>query len=175
MSIQSEITRLQTNITAALAALAEKGVEVPAGANSNALAGLIAAIEAGGGSGAYGTITLAEEMNTIVVNTGFAEYPKFALLAAIDNSAKYPSMASYMWFDDEQPFYKWHNIVFYAKSSSSRVYDNKNSTSYPTQHISDSYYLCHPSIQEVSFNKGSNNAFPAGGKYLWLATTEAIV
>lgn len=39
----------QANVTAALTALAEKGVDVPAGSNSNALVGLIAAIEAGGG------------------------------------------------------------------------------------------------------------------------------
>lgn len=49
--MQTNLTTEQANITAALAALAEKGVEVPEGANSNALAGLIAAIEAGGGSG----------------------------------------------------------------------------------------------------------------------------
>lgn len=50
MSIQSEIARIQANLSDAFAALTEKGVEVPDGSNSNALAGLIAAIESGGNS-----------------------------------------------------------------------------------------------------------------------------
>lgn len=49
--MQTNLTTEQANITAALAALTEKGVEVPEGANSNALAGLIAAIESGEGGG----------------------------------------------------------------------------------------------------------------------------
>lgn len=50
MSIQSEITRLRSNISAALEAIAAKGVTVPEGANSDDLADLIAQIETGGGT-----------------------------------------------------------------------------------------------------------------------------
>lgn len=53
MSVQSEITRLSDNVTAALAAIADKGVTVPDGSNSDSLASLIAAIEAGGGGGNF--------------------------------------------------------------------------------------------------------------------------
>ena len=53
MSVQSEITRISGNVTAALAAIANKGVTVPDGSTSDALAELIASIEVGGG----GTIT----------------------------------------------------------------------------------------------------------------------
>lgn len=56
MSVQSEISRISGNVAAALAAIAEKGVSVPSGSKSDALASLIAAIEAGGG-GAGGCIT----------------------------------------------------------------------------------------------------------------------
>ena len=49
MSIQSEIARLRSNISAALEAIAAKGVTIPEGANSDDLATLIAAIESGGG------------------------------------------------------------------------------------------------------------------------------
>lgn len=52
MSVQSEINRIKGNVTAALAKIAEKGVTVPDGANSDNLAPLIESIEAGGG-GAY--------------------------------------------------------------------------------------------------------------------------
>lgn len=51
MSIQSEITRLNTNVTNALSAISGKGVTVPADANSDDLAGLIGQIEAGGSGG----------------------------------------------------------------------------------------------------------------------------
>lgn len=49
MSVQSEISRISGNVAAALAAIAEKGVSVPSGSKSDALASLIASIEAGGG------------------------------------------------------------------------------------------------------------------------------
>ena len=45
----------QSNVTAALAALAEKGVTVPDGANSDDLAELIGAIESGGSGGTLPT------------------------------------------------------------------------------------------------------------------------
>lgn len=69
--MQTNLTTEQANIAAALGALAEKGVEVPEGANSNALAGLIAAIEAGGDiSYTTGTITPEET----IVPTSSARY-----------------------------------------------------------------------------------------------------
>ena len=47
-TMATHIGNEQTAITAALAALVEKGVDVPAGSTSDALAGLIEAIESGG-------------------------------------------------------------------------------------------------------------------------------
>lgn len=55
MSVQTQIDRLSGNVTAALAAIAEKGVEVPSGSTSDALAALIASIEAGSGGGSVST------------------------------------------------------------------------------------------------------------------------
>lgn len=49
MSVQTQIDRISGNVSAALSAIAEKGVTVPDGSNSDALASLIASIEAGGG------------------------------------------------------------------------------------------------------------------------------
>ena len=49
MSVQSEIDRISGNISDSLDAVASKGVAVPAGANSDSLAGLIRSIEVGGG------------------------------------------------------------------------------------------------------------------------------
>lgn len=49
MSIATDVSRIKGNITAALAAIADKGVTVPDGSTSDALAPLIASIEVGGG------------------------------------------------------------------------------------------------------------------------------
>lgn len=49
MSIGSDVARIKGNIAAALDAIADKGVTVPDGSTSDALASLIARIEAGGG------------------------------------------------------------------------------------------------------------------------------
>lgn len=49
MSIATDVLRIKGNITAALGAIADKGVNVPDGSTSDALASLIASIEAGGG------------------------------------------------------------------------------------------------------------------------------
>lgn len=77
MSVQSEINRISGNVTAALAAIAEKGVSVPSGSKSDALAELIAAIEAGGGGGGEqsidgkrfitGTITAAADASELLI------------------------------------------------------------------------------------------------------------
>lgn len=50
MSVQTQIDRISGAVSAALTALAEKGVEVPAGTKVDGLAALIAAIESGGGA-----------------------------------------------------------------------------------------------------------------------------
>lgn len=73
--MQTNLTTEQANITAALAALAEKGVTVPAGANSNALAGLIAAIESGGVF-ATGEVTLSESQQTLNITHDLGITPK---------------------------------------------------------------------------------------------------
>ena len=49
MSVQTEIDRISGNVSAALSAIAEKGVTVPDGSTSDALAGLIASIQEGEG------------------------------------------------------------------------------------------------------------------------------
>lgn len=48
--IRTEFDRIKGNVEDSLSAVAEKGVSVPAGSNSDTLAGLIRSIEAGGGT-----------------------------------------------------------------------------------------------------------------------------
>ncbi len=89
MSIQSEITRLSGNVSAALTAIGAKGVTIPQGANSDDLATLIAAIETGGGgdepSGPTETLfgqtpyTLTEDANIKLVGDGTYTYSVSAI------------------------------------------------------------------------------------------------
>ena len=56
MSIQSEINRISGNVANALTAIANKGVTVPQGSNSDDLATLIGQIQQGGGAGAISIV-----------------------------------------------------------------------------------------------------------------------
>ena len=77
MSVQSEITRLSDNVTAALAAIADKGVTVPGGSNSDSLAALIESIEAGGGNAKFASGSFTPESNYTKANVehGLGEIP----------------------------------------------------------------------------------------------------
>ena len=59
MSVQTQIDRISGNVSAALSAIAEKGVTVPDGSTSDALASLIASIEAGGTQLTYNRLYVA--------------------------------------------------------------------------------------------------------------------
>lgn len=59
MSVQTQIDRISGNVSAALSAIAEKGVTVPDGSTSDALAELIASIEAGGTQLTYNRLYVA--------------------------------------------------------------------------------------------------------------------
>lgn len=90
MSIATDVSRIKGNITAALAAIADKGVTVPDGSTSDALAGLIASIEAGGGSGvkiASGTIVLSEPASQVEFVHDFGEDVNFFAIFTSESSA----------------------------------------------------------------------------------------
>lgn len=66
MGIATDLARIKGNITAALAAIADKGVTVPDVSTSDALAGLIASIETGGSSS---SIRVEQGSVTFTTNT----------------------------------------------------------------------------------------------------------
>lgn len=86
--MQTNLTTEQANVAAALAALTEKGVEVPTGANSNALAGLIAAIEAGGGDVAFGSFTISGYPGTYThtIETGLSKSLRYFAVWRVQNT-----------------------------------------------------------------------------------------
>lgn len=85
MSVQTQIDRISGAVSAALAALTEKGVTVPAGTKVDDMATLIAAIEAGGGGDlvyATGTFTPAKNVTYMDVTHGLGVVPKIVLFVS---------------------------------------------------------------------------------------------
>ena len=79
MSVQTQIDRISGAVSAALTALSEKGVEVPAGTKVDDLAALISGIEAGGGdeNKVTGDITPAATTKTLTITHGLGKIPKY--------------------------------------------------------------------------------------------------
>lgn len=101
MSIATNVSRIKGNITAALAAIADKGVNVPDGSTSDALASLIASIEAGG-SGADDSLKGIIERTAVTLTlpnnlTRVGEYAfyNFTNLALTSLSAGVKSVGNY--------------------------------------------------------------------------------
>ena len=94
MSVQTQIDRISGNITAALAAVAEKGVTVPDGSNSDALAELIARIEAGGGVGSkleFSTLIPSENVSIsspLTVSHSLGKLPNIVCVFTCDSIEK---------------------------------------------------------------------------------------
>lgn len=87
MSIQTQIDRISGNISSALTAIADKGVTVPDGSTSDALAELIASIEAGGGglpegiaAMTSGTYIPGSDVSSCTIEHGLGAIPDFFIL-----------------------------------------------------------------------------------------------
>ena len=96
MSVTSEINRIKTNVSNALAAIRGKGVTVPTSANSDNLATLINAITAGGGlpSGIsaikMGTHTVSSDAaygTAVNISHGLGVIPDLFIVYATTNTA----------------------------------------------------------------------------------------
>ena len=96
MSVQTQIDRISGNVSAALSAIAEKGVTVPDGSNSDALAELIASIQAGGGNIRIeqGSVTF---VNTMRSYTFVNDKPDIFIVYVEDDSEQEYSNSKYIW------------------------------------------------------------------------------
>lgn len=127
MSIQSEINRISGNVSDALDEIADKGVTVPAGANSDDLAGLIAQISSGGSKyptftvrrNAYGTITAITCDKPFAQCLDLADNGDGAAVVAFLDLYGEPagSIGAYGWSDYDDQFY----IVY---ESGGALFDN---------------------------------------------------
>lgn len=81
MSVQTEITRLESAKAAIKAAIEGKGVTVPDATLLDGMAALIESIEAGGGIDAtYGSITVANPQTYVTVDHGMGKRPSLIIL-----------------------------------------------------------------------------------------------
>lgn len=124
MSIQREITRLESAKSAIAAAIAGKGVTVPDGTLLDGMAALIEAIEAGGGADISPwsdlitfSITPAEDLTGKIDFTSFipgrTQYPNIFILgqrAIVSDSSHVESMARIStWNSWQRLYYKENN------------------------------------------------------------------
>ena len=88
MSVQTEITRIESAKTAIATAIEGKGVTVPDGTLLNGMASLIESIEAGGGveNVAYGSYTPAADVYNIYYADIGAKKPIIAVVAGNNGS-----------------------------------------------------------------------------------------
>ena len=86
MSVQTQIDRISRNVSAALAAIANKGVNVPDGSTSDALAELIESIQAGEGCSKFvtGSFTTGSDQIIVTVEHGLGEIPNVYIVLTYD-------------------------------------------------------------------------------------------
>ena len=96
MSIATDVSRIKGNITAALAAIAGKGVNVPDGSTSDALAELIMSIPTSSGDIKIeqGSVTFAEEQSSYTFVT---DSPDIFIAYVEDDSKPVYSSSNYIW------------------------------------------------------------------------------
>lgn len=169
MSVQSEITRIESAKTAIATAIEGKGVTVPEGTKLDGLAALVESIEVGSGgvSGfqtASGIITLAEDTNTLDISAllGFTPLPSkawsFSVFADNDSSpySKYQvmmcSMAYYGETSSSTGIKNNGYVAFYRSSAGSNAFTRSNfSTTY-----SEGVITLDNSSYAIKFKSGIN-------------------
>lgn len=173
MSIQTQIDRISGNVIAALSAIAEKGVTVPDGSNSDALHELILSIEAGGGlptglsKVAFGTVTPSYNVSSVKITHGLGVAPNFAILFGTSGmpSGSYHMIATYV-------LYKSSSSVTYANASG---YNSSNDLSiggiYKTVSTSSALTDTTCTFSKSSYYAGttSQSAMFSTSLYRWIA------
>lgn len=168
MSIATDISRIKGNITAALAAIADKGVTVPDGSTSDALASLIASIEAGGGGGAKiatGSFTPAEDCNHYVITHNLGEKPNLAICICKSIVTKSFSLL----YDDSTQRIVWYNGNGYlsglADPSSSIINQTRPSDSDTNK---SGMYNATENTIKAGNERMSTKRFLTGTQYIWI-------
>ena len=134
-----------------VAAIEGKGVDVPSGAKLSALAALIEAIEAGGGSYATGSFTVASGSYTYYnIQHNLGQIPTFALIYAESatpvSGRRYRRGGGFICVDPSQSIPDgmfWTNIMLTSSASAFSLVGNSNNGEFGLLQSSMSGYNCH--------------------------------
>lgn len=159
----------KTDLTPIVEALTEKGVTVPDGTTVDGLADLIAAIEAGGGSGgakvSFGTITLSESTGSLSWEHGLGEAPGYAIIFLSPGYTVGTTYAtSLRSFIRKENFLMQDNYVTRV-SANNHIHDSTGSKMSATE--------TEVTAQAMSYN-GNVYKFVAGIPYLWVCATGVL-
>lgn len=176
MSIATDVSRIKGNITAALNAIADKGVNVPAGSTSDELASLIASIEAGGGGYevSFGLINLAENSTTITFEHGLSKAPDYVSIF-LPIGYSYKSYANSL-----RTYYKQHDYSSIVERHD--AYATKSPTSYAYHEsgmglgqvaftIDDTTVTA----SECNFGTSTARSWISGNPYMWICISGDVV
>lgn len=170
MSIQTQIDRISGNISSALTAIADKGVTVPDGSTSDALAELIASIKAGGGglpegiaAMTSGTYIPGSDVSSCTIEHGLGAIPDFFIL---NSTGSIP----YLYFNTtlvitaavHYDSVKNGYVLSLSGGSYNSEFNHKSAAI-------DAKYVTPSSINLKATMYASKAIFASGRKYTWIA------
>lgn len=188
MSIGEDMQRIKGNITAALAAIADKGVTVPDGSNSDALAGLIASIEAGGSVESrcvYGSFIPEDDSSVITIDNAFPYSTKPAMFgvseigfSTLDSTHTLTRVASVIAVNQSLDVGSSNEYMYYItycnNGSYLRKYIGESYTSFMGKYrVGNTLYnvmegLINGETRQLRFMHSSSGGFLLSGKtYIW--------
>ena len=178
MSVQSEITRIESAKTAIATAIEGKGVTVPDGTKLDGMAALIDSIEAGG-VGNYevstGIITLSEDAESLSFEHGLSKAPSFVhIFLPIGYSVATYSNTLRSYYKKADNFgNKVNNRDVYAcRSSTSYVYhENSLWAGEQAFDINDATVTA----PGCGFNSQDKRKWIAGNPYHWICIAGEVI
>lgn len=168
----------QDGLDSALAALTEKGVTVPDGTKVDGLAALIAAIEAGGGSGGdsgftWGTVVpeTTSSMNYVAIEHGLGKRPACLVVFVMPDGNTTVEADKAAWCFSS---YNKGSVRIFKNGSGDTTYTERENAVSETQEywdVTTDKYTNYAFIQQVNENSfASKGVMSAVGKtHVWLA------
>ena len=176
MSVQTEITRIESAKTAIATAIAGKGVTVPDGTLLDGMAPLIESIETGGGNFATGTFTTTDDITSnVVINHNLGVKPEFIIVLCTDSltySRSGPHLLSFYYL------YRYSSTEYghkYQSPSSSAAGYNSGSISGSGNDDKGAWYRVN--VDETTFTLkqaliSSTHGIGASLSFFWIAYGE---
>ena len=163
--MKTNIDDAYADVTAALSALAEKGVDVPADSTIDALAGLIAGIESGGLNLISGSITPSSNTSYLTINHNLGRVPTFFAIWGKDYSTSNTTLGSLLC---GMYFQEGYGVTSYGAGG--KVYADQDENVNLTKPFEGSRVIEFVNATKADFNGYGKSAKMIGSyTYMWLA------